>query len=94
MAEFILKNNYFEFENNIYRQKLGAAIGTKFASFANLFMHNLESKLLNEYHLAPLVWWRFLDDVFMIWLYGEESFKEFFTYVNSYHPTIKFTWEW
>ena len=38
LAELILKNNYFEFEDKIYHQILGTAKGTKFApSFANIF---------------------------------------------------------
>ena len=32
MAEFILKNNFFEFETKIIQQISGTAIGTKFAS--------------------------------------------------------------
>ena len=43
-------------------------------------MYKLESKMLSEYHL--------------IWLHGQERLTEFFTYVNFYHPTIKFTWKW
>lgn len=31
MAEFVLKNNYSEFNGNIRKQLLGTAIGTKFA---------------------------------------------------------------
>ena len=27
-------------------------------------------------------------------IYGEEALFEFFTYTNSFHETIKFTWEW
>ena len=30
----------------------------------------------------------------MIWTKGEETLKEFLTYINSAHNTIKFTWEW
>ena len=38
-----LENNYFEFDEKIFRQKLGTAIGTKFApGFANIFMRYLE----------------------------------------------------
>ena len=95
LARFILENDFFEFEDKIYRQKLGTAIGTKFApSFANLFMFDLERKLLREYRLSPWVWWRFLDDIFSIWLHCEEKLKEFFSYANSFHETIKFAWEW
>ena len=31
MAEFVLKNNYFEFNSNVKHQISGTAIGTKFA---------------------------------------------------------------
>ena len=49
MANFILENNYFEFEDNICRQILGTAIGTKFApSFANMFMGKLESETVER----------------------------------------------
>ena len=41
LAKLVLENNYFEFNERIYRQKLGAAIGTKFVpAFVNLFMAN------------------------------------------------------
>ena len=35
-----------------------------------------------------------MDDVFFIWLYGKARLLAFFDYVNSYHQTIKYTWEW
>ena len=46
LAKLILENNYFKFDGCVYRQKLGMAIGTKFASgFANTFMADLEAFL-------------------------------------------------
>ena len=39
LASLVLDNNYLEFNDKIYRQKLGTAIGNKFApAYANLFM--------------------------------------------------------
>ena len=32
MTDFVLKNNFFEFNCEVKRQKSGTAIGTKFAS--------------------------------------------------------------
>ena len=65
LARLVLENNYFEFDEKIFRQKLGTAIGTKFAPrFANIFMVYLEEKFLSTCKLRPWVWWRFLDDVF------------------------------
>ena len=43
LAKLVLENNFFEFNENVFRQKLGTAIGTKFAPcFANVFMGYVE----------------------------------------------------
>ena len=94
LARLVLENNYFEFDEKIFRQKLGTALGTKFApGFANMFMSYLEEKFLSTSKLRPWVWWRFLDDVFVIWLHSEEELNLFLSRLNSFHETIKFTWE-
>ena len=56
LARLVLENNYFEFDEKIFRQKLGTAIGTKFApGFANIFMGYLEEKFLSTCKLKPWV---------------------------------------
>ena len=43
-AEFVLKNNYFEFTGKFKKQLSGTAIGTKFApAYASIFMDEVES---------------------------------------------------
>ena len=43
LAKIVLENNLFEFCEKKFKQKLGTAIGTKFApSYGNLFMARLE----------------------------------------------------
>ena len=37
---------------------------------------------------------KFIDDIFIIWTHGEEALVEFITYLNSLHPSIKFTHEY
>ena len=92
LASLVLENNYFEFNDRFYRQKLGTAIGTKFApAYANLFMTRLEERLMDASADKPLVWMRFIDDVFFIWTHGEEKLKSFINHLNSSHETIKFT---
>ena len=77
----------------MFRQKLGTAIGTKFApGFANIFMGYIEERFLDSCELKPWVWWRFLDDAFMIWLHTEEL-NDFLARLNAFHESIKFTWE-
>ena len=94
LIRMILTMNNFEFENNHYLQLHGTAVGTKMApAYANLFMGDLEQKILAQSPLKPLVWWHYIDDIFMIWLYGEEKLSVFVNLLNSSHETIKFTHE-
>ena len=70
-------------------------MGTRMAlSYANIFMGDLEENLLNSADKRPDIWWRYIDDVFVIWPFGERCLMEFLNYINSIHPTIKFTTEW
>ena len=83
-----------EFENNHYVQLHGTAVGLKNGTcLANFFMGDLEQKILSQSPLKPLAWWRYIDDVFMIWPDGEEKLNEFVNLLCSSHETIKFTHE-
>ena len=54
-------------------------------------MGRLEEQPLNGARIKPYVWWRFLDDIFMIWTGNTDEPKDFIDYLNNLHPTIKFT---
>ena len=91
--EYILKENYFTFKDKFYLQTHGTTMGTKMApSFANIFMGALEQLLLSstQNHLVPLLWKILVDDIFLIWKSGEESFHSLIQHLNSFHSTIKF----
>ena len=52
MAEFVLKNNFFEFSGKVKGQKSGTAIGTKFApSYVCIFMDEEETEFLKSQEL-------------------------------------------
>ena len=81
-----------ELADNVYKQKHGTAIGTKFAPpYAVLSLGKFESEALDGYPLKPWVWWRYIDDIFLIWQYGEEALDAFILSLNSIHLTLKFT---
>ena len=47
MAQFVLENNFFEFNGEVKQQISGTAIGTKFApTYACIFMDDLETSFL------------------------------------------------
>ena len=60
----VLKNNNFQFNNENYLQISGTAMGTRVApSYANLFMTDLETKLLDKSMDKPRTWFRYIDDI-------------------------------
>ena len=91
----MLKSNIFEFDQKTFKQVRGTAIGTKFAPpYPILFMADLEEKILNVSEEKPMLWWRYIDDIFFIWERGEESLEKFLKKLNTFYPTIKFTAEY
>ena len=94
MAEFVLKNNYFEFDSAIYHQISGTAIGTKFAPpYACIFMDFFEEQFLKTCTKQPWAYFRYIDDIFMIWTEGEQELLKFLDNLNSFNPSIKFEWD-
>ena len=92
MANFVLKKNYFEFNGKVKKQLLGTATGTNFSpTYASVFMNKLESDFLKSQEFTPLLWYRYIDDIFFIWTHGEEKLELFLNDLNNYHPNIKFT---
>ena len=94
LLKIVLTKIYFQFADSMYHQIQGTAIGTKMASaYANIFMEELEEKLLENYPTKPILWKRYIDDVLCIWPGKQEDLDTFIQYLNRSHPTIKFTYE-
>lgn len=69
---------------------MGTAMGSKMApQYANLFMADLEDKFLNSIQQKSYRYYRYIDDIFMIWTEGEENLNQFFSLINTFHPSIK-----
>ena len=64
------------------------------AIICHLFLATLEEKLLAESPHKSWLWWRFIDDIFLVWLHREEKLLEFINYRNGAHHSIKFTADW
>ena len=52
-----------------------------------------EDEFVYMYRLQPLVYGRYIDDIFMIWQHSKEELLEFIEHINSRVPTIKFSQE-
>ena len=69
LLHWVLTNNYCIFNNNIYLQVRGTAMGTPVAvTYANIFLYHLEMPILRRLQrtLPSLYYRRYVDDIFAI----------------------------
>ena len=72
----------------------GTAIGSKAApSFAVLYMGDFEDRYVFPYRLQPILYLRYIDDIFMLWQHGPEELRMFVEHLNTRVETISFTEE-
>ena len=94
LLKLVLTKNNFQFNGKHYLQIKGVSMGSKVSpSFAILYMHNFESKYVYTYHKRPLIYLRYIDDIFMIWPHSLEDLNTFIEYINSQETNIKFSTE-
>ncbi|XP_078063671.1 uncharacterized protein LOC144489689 [Mustelus asterias] len=95
LIRFILDHNVFTFNNQFFIQTHGTAMGTKFApQYANIFMHRFEQDLFIAQDLQPMLYTRYIDDIFFLWTHGEQSLKQFYDDINKFHPSIRLTMDY
>ena len=84
-----LKYNDFIFNNQYYLQTGGTAMGKKFApNYANIFMAKWENEVLKKCPKQPQAYFRFLDDIFIIWPHSRDDLNEFMQVLNSHDENI------
>ena len=97
--EIILTENIFEFHDQLYRQQIGAAMGSRpVPSYANNFMadidriiKNLAAKHNTSDYQALRLFKRFLDDYFLLSIGSTRELHKLFEDINKINPFIKLT---
>lgn len=94
LLELNLTKNDFVFNSEYYLQVKGTAMGKSFApSYANIFMAVWEERALSTCPIAPLQYFRFLDDIWGVWVHSLEQFHDFVSFVNTLDPSIHLKFE-
>lgn len=89
-----LNCNYFQFDQQFYKQTSGLAMGSCLSSImSDIYMANLEEEIMSNDGFKPKLWIRYVDDVFLIWNGGNDSILKFLDTINNLRPTITFTME-
>jgi hypothetical protein len=94
LIEIFISSTFFTFKGFFYEQPGGTTMGFSLSLVvANIFMENFEYSTLNNFHLKPKCWFRFVDDTFVIWPHGLSNLTSFFQHHNNLSPHIQFTIE-
>ena len=56
-------------------------------------MGKVEEPIIESFISVLLIWKRFIDDIFLIFLGTQQEFLGLQNFMNSFHPSIKFTFE-
>ena len=85
MLRLIRKENFFQFNRKNQLKIHGTAMGTKMAvAFANIFMADLETQIRSKSIMKPMIWKRYIDDIFSFWDVSKTGYRQV-------HQTSKLT---
>ena len=83
-----------KFDSKVKQQISGTAIGTKFAPpYTCVFIDKVEIDFLETQTVTPLVWLRYIGNIFFIWNESEEKLEQFLENLNNIRPNLKCTSE-
>ena len=88
-------DSYFFFNNTIYKQVDGVAMGSPLGpTLANIFMVALEKTIFDKcpVEFRPSFYRRYMDDTFALFDHPQQA-ELFLNFLNTLHPNISFTFE-
>lgn len=78
LLEICLRHNDFEFAGEYFLQIMGIAMGKAFApNLANIYLLKFDEAIRTGFRVQPLLFFRFIDDVFFVWPSSLEDLAEF-----------------
>jgi len=89
LLHITLTRNDFAFADKIFQQVCGTAMGKRYApSLANIYLRKFDRLAKQGFHIKPKIYWRYLDDIYLIWPGTVENLKLYEQFLNSLIPGI------
>ena len=83
LIELCLRSTYFQFQSDFFEQFDGTPMGSPLSPIiAKLFMKDLEEQALHSAPFQPSLWLRYVEDIFVIWPYGEWDMLSFHAHLS------------
>lgn len=88
----LIESTMFQFDNKFYQQIEGTPMGSPVSPvFAEFVMRDLEASCLSQLDFSPIVYCRYVDDIFCI--LPSNQVEVIINNFNNYHTSLKFTHE-
>lgn len=95
LLDFILKHNDFEFNDQNYLQICGCPMGKIIGpSAANIYLIDFDFQAMHNFKRKPYFYFRFLDDIFFIWIGTVSELIEYEKFLNNLIPDINLKFEY
>jgi hypothetical protein len=96
LVKVILRQNYFQYNDELYLQKEGLAMGAPTSSiFAEIFIQYLEHthiiEILQKHNIID--YYRYVDDILIVYNDSSTNICDTMLDFNAVHPNIQYTME-
>ena len=69
-------------------------MGKSFApNYASIFLYFWENDFIKQFSIKPIIWIRYIDDIFGIWVDDIHSLKEFLFQLNNFYECMNITYK-
>lgn len=90
LLKLTLERNDFAFNDQIFLQICGTAMGKKYApSLANIYLKRFDKAAQTGFRIKPKLYWRYLDDIILIFPGTRHELQEYQAFLNSIIEGIK-----
>lgn len=92
LLRITLTRNDFIFGKDTFLQICGTAMGKRYApSLANIYLRKFDHEAKYGFRIKPKIYWRYLDDLYLIWPGTKTELQEYQEFLNSIIPGITVT---
>ncbi len=94
LLSLMVEDFFFTWHGVLYKQRKGLPMGSRLSPIlANIFMEEIENTVFRTLIIKPIIYLRYVDDIFIIYNQNELDLQDLLRVFNAQHPDIRLTCE-
>ncbi len=90
LLKLVLNQCFFTWDLVLYKQKSGLPMGSRLSPIlANPYMEHIEHQVLCTTINVPKIYFRYVDDIFLLWNRRRGDYQKFLALLNAQHSDIE-----